>query len=362
MSSRREKRRENKKSSNSHQPAWRAIDVSEWTLLCSILLVIVALPWIYGSAEWRSQYVLAWVGVALCVGIAIHSMISWASRTGDLTVPWLTWLFFAIGLVAFVQSMPVYSWHGTGFAPSSVSIQKWALGLSKAPQSIEQSVLAIPNSSRDGSSSDGSNSSSNVPCDLSQVPESERRLAWSIEPLHTRGAVASLFICGIFVWLGRMVFVDPRKQLLLFGTLTLIGILIACVGIQGAFSYRTENFLGLKSGGSFATFVSKNSAGGFFNICIAGCLGLLGWTLLNTQRTSKDTRYRFSDSNFLSRFRGLIEDSAADLNTAQITVGLCLVSLVAALLISLCRGAAVSALGSIIVAALISNTKKPKPR
>ncbi len=353
MSSRVEKRREKQRTSKTAATSWSAIDISEWILCCSSLLLIIALPWYYGTVEWKSQYVLAWVGVVFCANVFLHCIVSIASKSRNLSIPWLTWLFFLLGFVAFIQSRPLFSWQGNGVAPPSVQIQRWALGLAEAPKSLEGSLLATSKSI----SSDGSNSAVNVPCDLKNVPESERNLAWSIEPLHTRGAVVSLLLCGLFVWIGQVVFSDPRKQLWLFIAMTVIGILIACVGIQGAISYRSENFLGLRSGGSFATFVSKNSAGGFYNICIAGCLGLLGWTLLNTERSSKDTRYRFAEKSLISKIRGFAEDSLADLNTAQISAVLCLVGIVAALLISLCRGAAVSALGAILIASLIANAK-----
>ena len=354
MSSRVEKRSEKQRPQKSDAKSWRIIDVSDWVLCGSSLLIILWLPWYFGSVQWKSQYVLAWVGAAVCLLTAFHCVMSMAFRSRDVSVPWLTWLFFLFGAFAFLQSRPVYSWLGQEMAPSSVHMQRWVLGLSEAPKSYQATLLTTPKAG----DLETTEANTSVPCDLKQVPESERKLAWSIEPLHTRGAAISLFLCGLFVWIGRMVFTDSIKQLWLFSAMTLIGILIACVGIQGAISYQSLNFLGLRSGGSFATYVSKNSAGGFYNICIAGCLGLLGWTLLNTQRSTKDTRYRFADKSLISRIRGLAEDSLADLNTPQITAVLCLISIVSALLVSLCRGAAVSALGAVLVAAYIANARK----
>jgi hypothetical protein len=353
MSSRAEKRKETPRPRKMAVKPWRVIDASEWVLCFSTLLIILSLPWYFGCVQWKSQYLLAWVGVAVCACTAFHCLVSLVSKSRDVSIPWLTWLFFFLGLVAFVQSRPVYSWLGTEFVPASVQMQRWALGLADAPPSYQATLSCTPETKK----ADGAAIPSSVPCDLKDVPESERKLAWSVEPLHTRGAAISLFLCGLFVWVGRMVFSDPIKQLCLFCAMTLIGVLISCVGIQGAISYQSLNFLGLKTGGSFATFVSKNSAGGFYNICIAGCLGFLGWTLLNTQRSTKDTRYRFADKSLISKIRGFAEDSLADLNTAQITSVICLVGIVSALLISLCRGAAVSALGAIIVAAYIANAR-----
>ena len=347
------RRREVPRSPKSPVRLWSVIEISEWILVCAVLLLILALPWYYGCVQWKSQYVLAWVGVIFSGSIALHCVVSMVCKARDLSIPWLTWLFFSIGALAFIQSSPIFSWQGVDVVPPSVELQRWTLGLSTPPTSI-QDVLYTTSKRQ---SPDKSDLAQKVPCDLKNVPEAERKLALSIEPLHTRGAAVSLLLCGLFVWVGRVVFSDSRKQVWLFGALTLIGLMIACVGIQGAISYKSVNFLGLRSGSSFATFVSKNSAGGFYNICIAGCLGLLGWTLLNTQRSSKDTRYRFPDTSLVAKIRGFAEDTLADLNTAQITSMLCLIGLVAALLISLCRGAAVSALGAIIISAFIANTK-----
>ena len=278
-------------------------------------------------------------------------MVSAASKSGDCRVPWLTWLFFAFGLFAFAQSLPVFSWQGNGYAPPSVQLQKWALGISRAPTAIERGILTKT------AVSDNASNSNDLPYDLRNIPAEDRTLSISVEPLHTRAAFPSLLLCGMLVWVGRMVFSERKKQLWLFVALTLIGVTIAFVGIQGAISYKAENFLGLKTGNSYATFVSKNSAGGYLNVCIAGCLGLLGWTLLNTQRTTNDVRYRFPDSTLLLKIRGAAEDLLADLNTPQIASMLCLVTIVSSLMISLCRGAVVSALAATVAAAVIANTK-----
>lgn len=260
----------------------------------------------------------------------------------------MTWVFMGLSGFAFLQSMSVFSWQSQATVPASISLQRWALGLSPAPSNLGSKPLMDVQPAE---------SYVEPPCDLADIPPENRMLSWSVEPLHTRAAFFSLVMCGLMVWIGRMVFSEPKKQLWLFGALTLAGVMIACIGIQGAVSYKAENFLGLKSGGSFATFVSKNSAGGYFNICIAGCLGLLGWTLLNTQRKSNDVRYRFPDSSWIMKVKGLFEDLLADLNTPQIASMMCLVTVVAAMMISLCRGAAVSALAALIAATLIANSK-----
>jgi len=251
---------------------------------------------------------------------------------------------------AALQSVSIFGWEKGAIEPASIPLQRWALGLGEAPSRLEASLLTR-------ASETIATDASKIPCDLEKIQPQDRKLAWSVEPLHTKGAIPSLILCAFCVWIGSMVFSEPKKQVWLFGALTLAGLSIAFFGILGAISYQSVNFLGLTSGNSFATFVSKNSAGGYFNVCLAGCLGLLAWTLLNTRRQNNDMRYRFPDSNLLSRIRGITEDLLSDLNTPQIASMLCLITIAAALTISLCRGAAVSAVGALVAAAVVANLK-----
>jgi tetratricopeptide (TPR) repeat protein len=325
-----------------------AFEITGWLLRLVSMLMIVGVPWYYGCATWLGQYYLFLASLLLIGIIGVHCVVGMIKKTGDLRIPWISWVCWGLSGYAFLQTLSLFSWQGETNFPPSVPMQRWALGLDRQPAAIAYS--AIVQESVDSKPQE-------LPCDLRDIPVQDQKLAWSVEPLHTQAAFYSLFLCGLLIWVGRMAFGEPTNQLWLFGTLTLIGVVIACVGIYGAVSYRAENFLGLRTGSSFATFVSKNSAGGYYNICIAGCLGMLGWTLLHTQRKTNDVRYRFPDSSWIMKIKGAFEDLLADLNTPQIASMLCLVTVVAALLISLCRGAAFSSLAALIGAVLIANAK-----
>lgn len=325
--------------------------VSAWVLRVYILAMTLALPWYLGCATWTGQQYFYLAAIPLCVLIGVHCLVCFGSKIECVKIPWLTYVFFGLGSLAWLQTLSIYHWEPTAFSPPSVGVQRWALGVAKVPAAIEPQLLTFLEEKP------ATTSVFEPPCDLKDTPAEDRFLAWSIEPLHTKAAMGALFLCGLLVWTGSMVFSKPLHQLVLFGGLTVVGVLIACFGIQCAISYQTENFLGLTSGGSYATFVSKNSAGGYLNICIAGGLGLLGWTLLNTKRKSNDVRYRFPDANPFLKLRGMIEDLLADLNTPQIASMLCLITMIASLVISLCRGAALSAFAAVIAAVLIANAK-----
>ena len=325
--------------------------ISAWTIRGFVLAIILALPWYFGCATWSGQQYLYMAAIPLAILVGVHCFIGFIKKKGNAKIPWLSWVFFGLGSLAWIQSLGVFSWEPSMLSPPSVAVQRWALGVAEAPAALEPNLLT----SRQANIS--VDSDSKILCDLKEISNEKRYLAWSIEPMHTKAAMVAMFLCGMLVWVGTMVFSEPLHQLCLFGVMTLGGVLIACFGIQCAISYQTENFLGLTSGGSYATFVSKNSAGGFLNVCIAGALGLLGWTLLNTKRKSNDVRYKFPDANPFLKIRGLVEDLLSDLNTPQIASMLCLITIVASLVISLCRGAALSAFAAMIASVLLANAK-----
>jgi hypothetical protein len=230
-----------------------------------------------------------------------------------------------------------------------LAMQRWALGLTPPPSQIESMVPKFQSEV----------SPEKPPSDLESIDETDKRLAISVEPMHTRASASSLFICAILVWAGSCVFGSSKGHFYLFGVLTIAGGMIGIFGIYHAIAAANQNFLGLTTGSSFATFVSKNSAGAFLNVGIAGTLGLVSWSMIHLRRSSTDFRYRFSDSSFAAKMRGAAQDFVADLSTSQIAIVLALVLLISAMLISLCRGAAVSGLGAFVVAVLIVIPKRP---
>ncbi len=307
------------------------------------ILLIILTPWFLGSVQWTYQQMICWGAAGLVCCLALLAIAKVIFQQTAPRVPWTSWVFLALAAWAWLQSQQVFSvLDDSGWTPQSVVMQRWALGVTESPKAIADRTIQldgfVPNQ---------------LPCDLAKLES--MKLAWSIEPLHTRGAVFGMLLCSLMCYCGASLFSSRRGQLALYITLTVIGVAIGCFGIHGALSYQTENFLGLRTGGSFASFRSKNSAGGFLNICIAGCIGLVAWTMTFLKRKRTDVRYRFSDASVLMRIRGAVEDFLSDLNTPQIASLLCLITIVVALIMSLCRGAAVGALVGIIGASLLAN-------
>jgi len=335
-----------KSSSSAPTRPLRALIPNSLEFLCRVgcILLVLLTPWYFGSVHWTSQQVIYWAVAALLCTLPLLAIAKIVYRKSAPRVPWTSWVFLSLAGWAWLQSQPFFSVENHDvWSPPSVAMQRWALGVTAPPEAISDRTIQLNGFEPD-----------RMPCDLAKLDSS--KLAWSIEPLHTRGAVVGMLVCSLMCYCGSSLFSSKRGQLSLFIALTVMGVAIGCFGLHGAFSYQAENVLGLRTGGSFASFRSKNSAGGFLNICIAGCIGLVAWTMNFSRRKRTDFRYRFSDESTPKRIRGAVEDFLSDLNTPQIASLLCLITIVIALIMSLCRGAAVGALVGIIGASLLANS------
>lgn len=278
---------------------------------------------------------------------AVYTVYSIVRRGESLTPTWLSWVLLALGFFAILQSLPLFALKTTTSNLPSVEIQRWALGYAPAPRPIASKLNELPEAIQSYPVF-GDSWRSEIANDA--------MIALSVEPLHTTGAAASFFLAALMVWIGGLAFRSRRTHIYLFAGIALLGLIIAVVGVQGSLNSKQGNFFTGTKGASFATFVSKNSAGAFLNVCIAAALGIVSWTMIHHRRRRTDMRYRFADSSLLAKVRGMAEDFAGDLSTPQISAVFVLVFLVSALLITLCRGAAVSALGSIAITLALLST------
>ena len=119
----------------------------------------------------------------------------------DMRIPWGSWVLFGLASFAFVQTLSVYRWEGAESIPASLPLQRWALGLTPPPAGIQS--LLLTDSPR---STENVSTRNSVPCDLAGISDADKKLSWSVEPLHTKGAFPSLILCGLLIWAGRMVF------------------------------------------------------------------------------------------------------------------------------------------------------------
>jgi hypothetical protein len=304
-------------------------------------------PWLYGSVAWESQRLLLTSGFGLLVTVSVYVAYKFFKKSESPRIPALSWLFVALAIYSFLQSGAIFNRGENMLAPPSVGLQSWGLGEGEVTLAEGRMMLA-----------DFARPDSNAPCDVSN--SASTKLAWSIEPLHTKGAIGALLICALMIFCGTTLFSDKQGQVTLFIAITTVGVAVACFGFLGAYSYRSENILGLRTGSSFACFKSKNSAGAYLNICLAASMGLVSWAMLNLRRKDADIRYKVADGTILMKIRGTIEDFLSELNTPQIAAVICSVVIGIAVVVSQCRGAVMAAVAALIATVVLVGKKRSR--
>ena len=326
----------------------RAIRLTLFTAISIQALAVVIMvlaPSLYGSATWQAQQVIFLLGIAMSGFMAIHVAIAAATGERDKGPNALAWTLFVLGGMAIAQSQPVYDWNGArnGDLPS-VAIQRWALGTAPAPQSMTEGLIS-------GSVPDNEQHSSE-PCALQSVPQEMRRLAWSVEPKTTRAAAGSLFLAGLLVWVGSSLFSRRTNYPILLACMVVLGIVIASLGILNVLVPASREWIGL-GGNSFATFVSKNSAGAFLNVALAAAWGFAFWTFHRAWKNNRHSSRREWSGAWEAGPFAVVREVLAKLDALQIASILAVVWIATAVFVSLSRGAAVSAIASVAATAIV---------
>jgi hypothetical protein len=313
--------------------------------------LIVLAPFWYGAATWDAQQVLFVLGMGMSAIMAIHIVLSLLCGKAIEGPSILTWILFALGGMGFWQAQANYGWHSDGRAcPPSVVLQRWALGSEDAPVAISQDLL----SSGVRIATDGSlTERSLVPCPLRSVASEHQRLAVSIEPMTSRAAAGNFFLAGLLVWVGSTMFSRRSQYPILLACVALLGVGIASLGLLTSSVSATSDLLGLGGRASFSTFVSRNSAGAFLNVALAAALGFALWAMQRGwARMGVSGLGPLQGDLEASRFPWL-RAYVANLDALQIASILAVVWIVAALLVSLSRGAVASCLAAVVATIIL---------
>lgn len=317
----------------------KIIDATGWPLKIGLMAFLVGSPWPFGSVGWGEQSILVALGMVLTGLFLVHGVA--CSNTGDRSwVPGaLPWILFALGCYSLLQSQPRYEWLPTASqVPPSVSMQRWALGLSPPPGAIEPEMVSQFADPAGGA----------LGCGVDAVPEESRKLSNSMDPVTTRAAAGNLFLAAVLVWISSSVFRKREAYPLLLAAITAVGSLVAIYGLIGAATPKSANWLGLTYGASFSVFVSKNSAGAYLNIALAAAFGLVLWSVDRQHGASARTKSRRPDElPWKVRMAESLRQWLVRLDLVQILALVALLVLAFALLLSLCRGAVVSAMAGV---------------
>ncbi len=310
------------------------------TSRCCLLTVVAIAPWVFGGVElsiarWLYWGVLAgffcWLGA---VGI------QWA-RTKRITVQLpitVVPLLAAIGLGA-VQLVPIarifdLELRDIGRAPR---VQPSETGTSSSAPSLRSH--ASPGSA-----------------------------TLSFYPASTRLGTAQLAMAVITFCLGAVLFVDAQARLWLWGVSAMNGAALAFVGIVQAMSpaHGLPWMAGLEEGSPFASFVNRNNAAGFLNLCLACGVGLMLSSALkgSRPRTARESAHRPRAAFAQQRGRpgeSSPRSGAPQLSFPQLVKILLLVLTVAGILCSGSRGGTI-AMASATLAIFLTLMRKRKAK
>ncbi len=326
----------------------RLIRLTLFTSICVQVLAIITMviaPCWYGSATWQAQHVIFAMGIAMAGCMAFHVAI--VAATGDRN-QWpnsLSWTLFALGAFAIVQSQPFFTWDSNrDYSPPSVNMQRWALGQSAAPPSLTDGLISSTLSETEQRPQGH--------CALAAVPSEMKHLATSVEPLTTRAAAGSLFLAGLFVWVGSSLFSHRNSYPVLLAVMVVVGIVMALLGILNVMAPGSREWIGMRSN-SFATFVSKNSAGAFLNVALAAAWGFAFWTFHRAWKTHSRSSRRQWQGEWEAGPFAVVREILAKLDALQLASILAVVWIGTAVFVSLSRGAAVSAVAAGIATVIV---------
>lgn len=310
----------------------------------AIIMMLLAPCW-YGSATWQAQQVLFALGIALAGCMALHVAITAALGERYAAPNALSWTLFALGGLGLLQSQSLYTWEDNGgLSPPSVAIQRWALGKASAPTAITDGMIA-----------NNAGKMEQLPrehCALKGVPEEMKQLSMSIEPMTSRGAAGNLFLAGLLVWIGSSLFSRRNLYPILLGFAVVLGAVIALFGILNALIPDSRQWIGM-SGNSFATFVSKNSAGAFLNVSLAAAWGFAIWTFHRAWKSKRHSSQREWHGAWESGPFAVVREVLAKLDAIQIASILAVAWIATSVFVSLSRGAAVSAIAAGLATAIV---------
>ncbi len=232
-------------------PLAAASSLFEWCGRIILLAVLVCAPWAFGGAEHDDQrWIYAGVLTALGLWLLAICVQPREKRITPPIVPTLLAPIVGALLLGAVQIAP---------------------GL--------QSKLTPANSAgRDGAAE----ANATAPGRLSPLVRTDlsRRSQISLYPASTRLELARLTIGAAALLAGLGLFAVPRVQRLLWLVLALNGAALTVFGIVQKSSWNGKIYwsVPLTLGGQpFASFVNRNNAAGYLNLCLGAAFGFAVW-------------------------------------------------------------------------------------
>lgn len=233
--------------------------VSLWCARFTLLALLCIAPWCFGGVELDTQ---VWLDRGLLVSLACWivalSCSALAGSGSAIRLPTLLIPLISVLILGTAQLAP----RGVWGARSDAAVVNGSPDVTRLPV-------------------------------RNLIPDQHN--AQSIYPASTRLEIARLGMAIIACYLGIVLFADPRSQVWLWAAFALNGAALSFFGIVQQLSWNGKLFWTvplLLGGQPFASFVNRNNAAGYLNICLAAAVGLIIWSIFRVARRSYSTDRR----------------------------------------------------------------------
>lgn len=311
-----------------NDPGW--VMGLEWFCRLCTLVLLVALPWNYGSVSWGSQLWLAWIVAGLFV---LSLPIAWSRRSPF--IPGLFWPLAGLMLLAALQLIPLPPPIWNKISPRVGFQQKVSELADQYETMLSQDAL----------------STTNTPVPPMDLGLENLSTTLSIAPQQTQASLTGFAMAAAFLISASILFSRRAWQLILLATISTTVGFHAILGLFQKVSWQEWTLLPMPGNVFFSTFVSRNTAPTYYAIGIGCVLGLLTWWLNKKRNVDAEKRYnvRYPAVDLLARFRRRMDDFFSELDTPSVA-GLCVLTLfLVAVMATASRGGVLACLGAMAV-------------
>ncbi len=210
------------------------------TARAALLGAIAVAPWLFGATEARTQFWLFAVILAVLACVVIRVL----QRRGTAFVPWAAVPLICVLALGSFQLLPLPPGVGAWLSPGAEQFR----------------LVLLPNDAA-----------------ADEVPAAgEVSSTWqpiSLFPASTRRDLALLVLATVVFMVSAAFFSHGRYHVWLYGVFAVNGAALAFFGIAQQLSWNGKIYwtFALSGGGApFSSYVNRNNAAGFLNLCLAG--------------------------------------------------------------------------------------------
>ncbi len=307
--------------------------VSAACLLAQVALIVllVVSPWLFGGVGANVQ---VWLSVGVLAALACWLVAASSGRAGGSELPVaLVPLILALGLGLF-QLVPLERDAIARLSPAAAELRSALEPAEQSPDAFIGEQVGMRTAAQGQS--------------------------LSLYPASTRRDLALLVLAVSVFVLGGLVFRTPRSQLWLCGAVAVNGAAVALFGLVQKLSWNGLLYWTVplrQLGSPFGPFVNKNNAGGYLLLCLAGAAGITVWMFGGPRSAGSapaaglPAARRRAGVAWLWQVRLRLLGFLAGLSGRKIAAWSLAGCIVAGILCSLSRSAAVATVGAFVVTA-----------